>query len=97
MLTALIASSTSFTPEQVKQLRDVMTDVLPDAGLRIDNADHQGEAREDLGFLRGLRRLRDTLATKIGNAVITAVIIVAFGIIGSGFWVWINSAGKPGG
>lgn len=96
VLSALIAGSTSFTPEQVKQLRDVMTDVLADAGLRLDDADHQDEAREDFRFLRGLRRLRDVLANKIGNAVITAVIVVAFAIIGSGFWVWINSGKGPG-
>jgi len=34
------------------------------------------------------------MSNKIGNAVITALIVVASAIIGSGFWQWINSGGK---
>ena len=97
VLTGLIEASQSFTPKQVEQLRSVMADVLADAGLRLDDADHQDEAREDFRFLRWLRRLKDALASKIGNAVVSAFIVILFAIIASGFWAWINSGGKgPG-
>lgn len=83
-----------FTDQQLAQIRAAMREELADAGLRLDGAEHQDEAREDFRFLRGLRRLRDNMSNKIGNAVITAFIIIAFAIIGSGFWQWINSGGK---
>ena len=83
-----------FTDQQLAQIRAAMREELADAGLRLDGADHQDEAREDFRFLRGLRRLRDNMSNKIGNAVITAFIVIAFAIIGSGFWQWINSGGK---
>lgn len=94
VLTELVNASKTFTPEQIAQLRAVMVDVLGDAGLRLDDADHQGEAREDFRFLRGLRNLKDGVATKIGNAIITALIVIAFAIVGSGFWQWISTGGK---
>lgn len=94
VLTALVKASTSFTPEQVAQLRAVMADVLADAGLRLDDANHQDEAREDFRFLRGLRKAWTGSANRIGTAVLTALIGVVFVIIGSGFWVWITSGGK---
>lgn len=83
-----------FSEQQLGQIRKAFRDELADAGLRLDDASHQDEAREDFRFLRGLRRLRDNMSTKIGNAVITAFIVIAFAIIGSGFWQWINSGGK---
>lgn len=94
VLAELVSAGKTFTPEQIAQLRAVMVDVLADAGLRLDDVDHQGEAREDFRFLRGLRQMKDGVARKIGNAIITALIVVAFAIIGSGFWQWINSGGK---
>jgi hypothetical protein len=94
VLTELVNASKSFTPEQIAQLRTVIREEWADAGLRLDGAVHQDEAREDFRFLRGLRRMRDNMSTKIGNAVITAVIVICFAIIGSGFWQWINSGGK---
>lgn len=33
-------------------------------------------------------------SNKIENAIITALIVAAFAIIGSGFWQWINAGGK---
>ena len=83
-----------FTEQQLSQIRAAMREELADAGLRLDGAEHQDEAREDFRFLRGLRRLRDNMSNKIGNAVITAFIVIAFAIVGSGFWQWINSGGK---
>lgn len=83
-----------FSEQQMDQLRAVMTDVLADAGLRLDDASHQDEAREDFRFLRRLRLSWDGGAKKVGSAVLTALILVALTIIGSGFWAWIGSGGK---
>jgi len=94
VLTELVNAGKTFTPEQIAQLRAVMVDVLGDAGLRLDDVDHQGEAREDFQFLRGLRQMKEGVARKIGNSIITAVIVIAFAIIGPGFWQWISSGGK---
>lgn len=94
VLTALVESSKSFTPEQLAQIRAAMREELADAGLRLDGADHQDEAREDFRFLRWLRRLKDGIANKIGNAIITAVIVICFAIISTGFWQWVSSGGK---
>jgi|GEM_PF-1215285 hypothetical protein len=94
VITALVDSSKSFTPEQVAQIRAAFREELADAGLRLDDASYQDQAREDFRFLRGLRHLKDGVASKIGNAIITALIVVCFAIIGSGFWQWINSGGK---
>lgn len=96
MITQLVeAVQHGFTDAQLGQIRAAFREELADAGLRLDDADHQDEAREDFRFLRGLRRLRDSVAKKIGNAVVTALIVIAFVIIGSGFWTWINSGGRP--
>lgn len=94
VLTALVENSKKFTPEQVEQLRVVLIDVLGDAGLRIDEANHQDEAREDFRFLRRLRLAWDGSAQKVGTAVLTAVIGIFFVIIGLGFWQWISHGGK---
>ena len=47
VLSVLVDASKSFTPEQLARLRAIMTDVLGDAGLRIDAAEQQDEARRD--------------------------------------------------
>ncbi|KQU96423.1 hypothetical protein [Devosia sp. Root105] len=86
-----------FTPEQVSQIRTAFREELADAGLRLDDASHQDEAREDFRFLRRFRLRWDGAAAKIGNAVLAALLVVAGGIIATGFWTWINSGGKPPG
>jgi hypothetical protein len=83
-----------FTEQQLGQIRHAFRDELADAGLRLDDAGHQDEAREDFRFLRGLRPMRDSMSAKIGNAVITDFIVICFDIIGTGFWQWNNSGGK---
>lgn len=83
-----------FSDQQMGQIRAAMREELADAGLRLDDADQQDEAREDFRFLRWLRRLKDGVATKIGNAVLTAAIVVVLAIFGSGWWAWISSGGK---
>jgi len=94
VLTELVNASKSFTPEQIAQLRMVIREEWADAGLRLDGAAHQDEAREDFRFLRRLRLTWDGTAKKVGGAVLTAIIAVALIIFGSGFWAWISSGGK---
>ncbi|MBO9589516.1 hypothetical protein [Devosia sp.] len=83
-----------FTDQQLAQIRAAMREELADAGLRLDGAEHQDEAREDFRFLRRLRLTWDGSTRKVGTAVLTALIGVAMIIFGSGFWQWINSGGK---
>jgi hypothetical protein len=94
VLTALVDASKSFTPEQMAQLRSIMTDVLADAGLRVDAADQQDEAREDFRFLRRMRLTWDGTVKKVGTAVLLGLIAIAAAIVGSGFWAWISSGGR---
>lgn len=94
VLTAIVDAGKTFTPEQIAQLRAVMREEFAGAGLRLDGAENQDEAREDFRFLRKLRLTWDGSTKKVGTAVLTAIIGVALIIFGSGFWQWINSAGK---
>ncbi|RYD60943.1 MAG: hypothetical protein EOP84_36330 [Verrucomicrobiaceae bacterium] len=94
VLTEIVNAGKTFTPEQIAQLRAVMREEWADAGLRLDDAGHQDEAREDFRFLRRLRLTWDGSTQKVGTAVLTALIGVALIIFGSGFWQWISSGGK---
>lgn len=95
-ITSLVdALSRGFNQAQVAQLRSAFREELADAGLRLDDAKQQDEAREDFRFLRRLRKAWDGTAKKIGNAVLAALIVIGGAIIASGFWTWINSGGKP--
>lgn len=88
VLTALVEGSKSFTPEQIAQLRAVMVDVLGDAGLRLDETEHEDEARRDFMFLRALRKGVNGTAAKIGWLVIAAVCGAAIWLVNSGLNVW---------
>lgn len=94
VLTAIVDAGKTFTPEQIAQLRAVMREEFASAGLRIDGADDQDEAREDFRFLRRLRLTWDGSTRRVGTAVLTALIGVAMIIFGSGFWQWLSSGGK---
>jgi hypothetical protein len=83
--------SDAFSPEQLNQLRAVFREELADAGLRIDNADHQDEARRDFMFLRSLRKGVNGTAAKIGWTVIAAVLGVVFWLVNSGLNFWKGS------
>jgi hypothetical protein len=91
VLSELIAKvGQGFTPEQLDQLRGVMRDELGDAGLRIEGAEHQDEAREDFRFLRKLRKAFDGISTQVGRSILLGAIGVLAVIIGLGFWRWIG-------
>jgi hypothetical protein len=72
------ASAHAFTPEQLAQLSTVVKSAireeLADAGLRLDDASHQDEAREDFRFIRRLRQGVNGMAAKVGWVCIAAVL-----------------------
>ena len=85
----------AFTPAQLAQLETVIRKAVREefavAGLRLDEAEHQDAAKEDFRFLRRLRLNWDGAVSKIGNAVLLAIIAVGGTIIGLGFWAWLSS------
>ena len=83
------AHASGFTDEQIAQIRAAFREELADAGLRLDDATHQDEAREDFRFLRRLRISWDGAVNQVGNAVLLALIAVGGTIVGLGFWAWL--------
>jgi len=85
-----------FTKAQLAQLTDAIRDAirvavreeLADAGLRLDDSDHQDAAKEDFRFLRRLRIGLDGVAAKIGWAIIAAIISGMLWLVNSGLDVW---------
>lgn len=88
-LTELIAKvQNGFTPEQFGQIRAAMREELADAGLRLDDAKHQDEAREDFRFLRRLRIRLDGAASKIGWLFIAAAFGGVVYVVNLGLNAW---------
>ena len=87
-LTALVKSGTSFSNEQVEQLRTVLREEFGDVGLSMEGPDHIVEARRDFMFLRSLRKGVNGTASKIGWVVILAIVgIIALNFKdGISFW-----------
>ena len=83
-----------FTDQQLAQIRAAMREELADAGLRLDDADHQDEAREDFRFLRRTRKTFDGASTQIGRTLLLGLIAIVAVIMSMGFWQWISSGGK---
>lgn len=81
-----------FTAEQLKQIEAVVRlsvrEELNDAGLRVDGAEHQDEAREDFRFIRRLRKRVDGAASKVGMTVLLAIISALIWLVvqGANFW-----------
>lgn len=94
-LTALVQASQEFSDEQIAQIRAAFRVEWGAVGLRLDEAAHQDEAREDFRFLRRLRLNWDGAVNKTGNAVLIAIIAIVGTIIGLGFWAWLNNNLKP--
>lgn len=88
IITALVDSSKSFTPEHIAQLRAVLVEVMGDAGLRLEQPEHEDEARRDFMFLRSLRKGVNGTAAKIGWLVIAAVCGAVIWLVNSGLNVW---------
>lgn len=80
-----------FTASQVAQLtlivKEAIREEMADGGLRLDG-DHIDQAREDFRFLRKLRTGIDGLASKIGWAVIAAILGGVVWIVQLGLNAW---------
>jgi len=95
-LTELIqkVQASHLTPEQLTEIvRSAVREEMADSGLRLDGEIHQDAAKEDFRFLRNLRETWDGSVSKIGNAVLIAVVAIAGTIFGLGFWAWISKSG----
>ena len=93
VLTELIqkVQASHLTPEQLTQIvRSAVQEEMADSGLRLDGEIHQDAAKEDFRFLRNLRKTWDGAVSKIGNAVLIAVVAIVGTIFGLGFWAWIS-------
>ena len=92
-----MSDDTSFSDAQMTQLklaiRAGIEEAFDDIGLRVD-PDHKEDTREVVSFLRKLKRVWDGAVSKIGNAVLIALVGVVFLIFGMGFWQWINKGGQ---
>lgn len=81
-----------FTKAQLAQLTDAIRaavrEELADAGLRLDDTDHQDAAKEDFRFLRRLRTGIDGVAGKIGWTIIAAILGGVIWIVQIGLNAW---------
>jgi hypothetical protein len=74
------------TADEMEALvRNAVRQELSAAGLRIDEPEHQDEARADFVFLRSLRRGTYGAASKVGMAVILAIVSGIGWLIINGF------------
>jgi len=82
----------AFSAEQLQQIettvRKAVREEMADAGLRLDDASHQDEAREDFRFIRRLRKGVDGTAAKIGWLVIAAMVGGLIWIFNLGLNLW---------
>jgi hypothetical protein len=89
--------ATGFTQEQMQQfeaiVRRVVREEISDAGLRIDGPDHVDMAREDFRFLRKFRQSVEGVASKVGWAIITALVGGAIYLFTLGTNVWKGLGG----
>nr|DAF83388.1 MAG TPA: hypothetical protein [Caudoviricetes sp.] len=62
-------------PDELKRIvKEAVREELSAAGLRIDEPEHQFEAREDFRFLRNFRQALAGISSKVGAAVILAMV-----------------------
>lgn len=71
--------------EQLEQIvRKAVRDEFAAFGLRLDTPDHQDEAGEDFRFLRRLRLTYAGTTSKIGGAVVLAIVSGVLWLIWAG-------------
>lgn len=71
--------------ELIVVIRSAVRAEFSAAGMRVDEPEDQDEAREDFRFLRRLRRRADSVSSKIGMAIILAVVAAGLGFLWNGF------------
>jgi hypothetical protein len=55
-------------------IREAVREELAAVGMRTDDPDHSEAVRDDLKFARRLRLTMDSIASRIGMAVITVIV-----------------------
>jgi len=65
-------------------VKNAVQQAFRDVGLHTDEAEHLEDARADIRFLRRLRLSVDGLASKIGTAIILALVTGLITLIGLG-------------
>lgn len=71
--------------ELVAVVRSAVRAEFSAAGLRVDAAADQDEAKEDFRFLRRVRRGVDGAASKVGMAIILAIVSGVMWLVWAGF------------
>ncbi|CAH1672254.1 hypothetical protein [Chelatococcus asaccharovorans] len=66
-------------------VKEAVREEFHDVGLRTDEPEHVDEAREDFRFIRRVRKAMDTTASKIGTAIILALVGGLITLITLGF------------
>ncbi len=88
LISELLKTATSFSAQQLDQLRTVIREELGDAGLRIDGPDHIDEARRDFMFMRKIRKGAEGYASKIGWFFIAAILGGVVWLVTAGLTFW---------
>jgi len=79
------------TPDQFKALvREAVRAELSEAGLRLDDTNHQYEAREDFRFLRNIRTTLTSWSSRVGALFITAVFGGLIWLVMTGFKLFVH-------
>jgi hypothetical protein len=77
------------TADEMEALvRKAVRDELNAAGLRLDEPEHQDEAREDFRFLRKMRRSMDGAASKVGYTILLSIAGGVIWLITQGANAW---------
>lgn len=76
----------SVDPDELKRIvKEAIREELSAAGLRIDEPEHQFEAREDFRFLRNIRQALAGISSKVGAAVILSIVSGLLWLLWNGF------------
>lgn len=77
------------TADELKAIvRAAVREELSAVGMRVDEPEHQDEVREDLRFIRKMRKAFDGAASKIGYTILTALAggVIWLMVQGANFW-----------
>lgn len=81
-----MTETTTVTKSELKDMiKEAVSEAFHEIGIRNDEAEHIDEAREDFRFVRRLRKGYDGAASKIGGAVILAM------VSGLGWLLWLGT------